>query len=74
MRPGPTERISRRILEISNADPFKSAPKIRAQLLNEGKQAPSVYTIPNRLRESNNHGRVGRKIPFISKKNKQRLD
>ena len=34
MRPGrpkiTTERISGRILEISNADPFKSAPKIRA--------------------------------------------
>ena len=50
----------------------KSAPKIRTPLLNEGKQAPSVYAIRNRFRESNKHGRVARKIPFISKKNKQK--
>lgn len=63
------ERVDKRILEISNSDPFKSVPKIRAQLLNEGKDAPSVYTIRNRLRQNNKHGRVARKMPYLSKIN-----
>lgn len=56
LRPGrpkiTSERIDKRILEISNSNPFKSVAKIRAQLLNEGKSAPSIYTIRNRLRQN----------------------
>ena len=63
MRPGHpkiiTEKISKRILEISNANPFKSATKIRAQYTSIQYVIDCVNVISMV------------KIPFISKKNKQ---
>lgn len=64
-----SDRVDRRILEISEANPLTSVPKIRSQLLNEGKEAPSTFTIRNRLRASGKHGRMARKIPYVSKFN-----
>lgn len=46
------DRIDRRILNISSADPLLSAPKIHAKLQNNDRNPSSVQTIRRRL-----HGR-----------------
>lgn len=66
-RPSVTKsRIDSRILAISDNDP---APKISAQLVLEGKEAPSITTIRRRLYAASKHGRVARKLPYVSKAN-----
>lgn len=64
-----TKRQDRKIQTISNADPTITAPKIQAKLRMESQIDVSADTIRRRLHEDNKHGRVPRKIPFISKVN-----
>lgn len=64
-----TKRTNLRIVAISDNDPTLSAPKIRAKLISEGKEVPSVSTIRRRLHEGKKHGRVARKLPYVSKVN-----
>lgn len=69
-----TNRIDKRIVNISTSSPHLSAAKIRAKLIEEGKSIPSTQTIRRRLHTAGRHGRVARILPYISKVNlKKRL-
>ena len=45
------KRVVRRILEISEVNSLLSVPKIRSQMLNEGRDRPSTYITRRRLRD-----------------------
>lgn len=63
------KKVDSKIINLSSADPFLSAPKIRGKLVDKGYEVPSVSTIRRRLRENDKQGRVARRIPYISKIN-----
>lgn len=63
------KRLDKKIKIISEHNPLLSAPKIKAKLQNKGFDTPSVDTIRRRLYEDGKHGRVARKLPFVSKAN-----
>lgn len=63
-----TKRVYTGIIQISDSDMFESIPKIRSQLLKEGKTALSTSTIRRRLHENQKHGRIAKKIPYLSAK------
>lgn len=70
-----TKRLDRKIKTISDSDAILSAPKIRKLLTNSNITVPSTQTIRWRLHEYNKHGRVSRKVPYVSKINiKKRMD
>lgn len=54
-----SQRLDKRIISISNADPLMSAPEIQGQLRSEGKKAPSVNTIRRRLLEAGKNEKIG---------------
>lgn len=62
-------RLDKKIKNLSEHNPRLSAPKIKAKLQNEGHSTPSTDTIRRRLYEDGKHGRVARKLPFVSKVN-----
>lgn len=64
-----TKRVDLKIQNISSVNPFMSAPKIKAKVENKYEIHLSTETIRRRLREDNKHGRVARRVPFISKQN-----
>lgn len=64
-----SERLNKRIITISRSDPTISVPKIRSKLMAEGHQPPSNETIRRRLHAAQLHGRVSRKLPYVSKVN-----
>lgn len=69
-RPKVTDkRTDLRIRTISESDPHLSVPKIRAKLIKEGKRVPTDQTIRRRLHAIGMHGRVARKLPYMSKAN-----
>lgn len=63
-----TKRTDQQILNLSEANPFLSAPKIQARLTNEAVK-PSTSTIRRRLISAGKHGRVARRVPFLNKAN-----
>ncbi|GAB0088231.1 hypothetical protein DMENIID0001_026240 [Sergentomyia squamirostris] len=67
-----TEKLDRRIVSISDVSPLMFVPKIRGQLLQEGREAPSMATIRRRLYEVNKKGRVAKKVPLLSKINQRK--
>lgn len=66
-----TKRVDTRIVALSSSNAFMSAVEIQSKLVSEGKRAPSIETVRRRLHENGRYGRVARKIPFVSKKNKK---
>lgn len=63
-----TKRTDQQILNLSESNPFLSAPKIQARLTNEAVK-PSTSTIRRRLISAGKHGRVARRVPFLNKAN-----
>lgn len=63
-----SKRIDTRIVNMSNADPTLSAPKICATLKENSDVVLSAQTVRRRLHESGKHGRVARRISYVRKK------
>nr|XP_012151015.1 PREDICTED: uncharacterized protein LOC105663861 [Megachile rotundata] len=64
-----TIRTDKKIINMSMASSFMSAPKIRAQLVETNINVPSTQTIRRVLHAAENYGRVARKLPYLSKTN-----
>ena len=71
-RPKTTDkRLNLRIMNISEADPHMSAPKIHAKLAQEGKEVYHQCKLSEEyyINASGKHESVARKLPFMSKSN-----
>jgi hypothetical protein len=66
-----TERIDRMLHRISEADRHKTAVDVHAEMSKAAALNVSVRTVQRRLCEFGLNGRVTRKKPFISPKNRQ---
>ena len=66
-----TQREDRIILRLSEADRRKTAVAIHKEVSRKHAFRISVRTIRNRLREFELNGRVARKKPFVSKRNRK---
>lgn len=65
-----TERLDRKIHRLSESDRFRTAVDIHAEISPELYPQISVRTVRRRLCEFGLNGRVARKKPYISKKNR----
>jgi transposase len=63
-------RVESRIETLVRRDRTISARKIQSKLIQEGRQTLSTSTVKRRLNEMGFHGRVARKLPFVSKTNR----
>ena len=66
-----TPRFDKRIVRLSKQDPDRSAVDIRRELLECNDDVPSVQTIRRRLNEAGLFGRIPRKKPLVSAKNRK---
>lgn len=65
-------RDDRKIIRLSKADPKKSARVIQREVCDEIDSPVSVWTIRRRLVEAGLHGRVARKKPMVTKRQRQK--
>lgn len=65
-----TEREERSLLKEIKQDPFKTAKELKISLKSSSGKDVCLNTVRNTLHKYNYHGRVARKKPFISQKNK----
>lgn len=66
-----TARVDRKIHRLSEANRFRTAVDIQSEISPELDTPISVHTIRRRLVEFGLHGRVARKKPYISAKNRK---
>jgi transposase len=67
-----SEKLDRIIHRLSEGDRTKTAVDIRREIAGHQGGQVSVWTIRRRLRQFGLHGRIARKKPFISHRNRQR--
>lgn len=65
------EREERSIVREIKHDPFKTAKDLKISLINRTGKDVCLNTVRNTLHKYEYHGRVARKKPFISSKNKK---
>lgn len=65
-----SQRTDHLIVKMSKSDPFLTAPRIREQIQEQLGINISTSTIKNRLRENNLFGRIARRKPHVSQKNR----